>query len=105
MPLTADNPYYLNETGAIRFASSLTKIWCPVYVSKDDAITIQVQVWNTAGDTFYGEEVLTRTESELEAQEGAGTGEFTQFKSVVEQEVKDYLEGVSLNSGVTFTIV
>ena len=105
MPITADNPYYLNDTGAIRYSSSATKIWCPTYISKDDAITIQVQVWNTAGDTFYVEEVLIRSESDIEAYSSGESGEFSVFKNCVEQLVAAYLDALGLNSAVTFTIV
>ena len=48
---------------------------------------------------------LRFTEAELEAFTGSGSGEYSQFKNCVEQAVKGYLEGISENSGTTFTIV
>ena len=103
MPITADADYYLDSSPR-HYKSSGSKMYCPFSVDKDDVIMVDVQVYNTAGDEFYASLTLTFDESDLEAEEGAGTGEFTQMKSVVEQAVVTYLESIAGNSGVTFTI-
>jgi len=105
MPITSDNGFYLYEGSPTKYDYTLVKMYCPVKVEKDDTIRVDVEVWDTAGEVFYGNYPLTFTEAEVEAFTGSGTGEFSQFKNVVEQAVVDYLEGVTENSGITFTIV
>lgn len=106
MPITADNPYYLTDALNVTYRSSTTKIFCTWATDKDDVTRVNLEVWNSAGDEFYGSETVQFTEAELEAFTGTGTGEFTIFKSCVEQAVVDYLDGRAGNTGVvTFTIV
>lgn len=105
MPITANADYVLTSGASVRLRFSTTKIFCVTAVDKDLVTSVDIQVWNTAGDEFYFSHTQRFTESDLEAEEGAGTGEFTQFMSVVEQAVVTYLEGIASNSSVTFTIV
>lgn len=103
--ITANDVFVFEAGSALSFKDAPVRVYCPFAVDKDDVMTVDVQVWNDAVDVFYGSITLRFTEAELEAFTGSGTGEFTQMKSVVEQAVKSYLEGIGENSGVTFTIV
>lgn len=106
MPITSDNGYYLYLGSPTKYDHNLTKIFCPIKVEKDDTIRVDVEVWDNVDNTvFYGSVPLTFTEAAVEAYTGSGTGEFSQFKNCVEQAVVDYLEGVTENSGIAFTIV
>ena len=106
MPITADNPYYLNDAQTVSFRSASTKIICVFASDKDDVTAVDMQVWNSAADEFYGSETVRFTESELEAFTGSGTGKYSIFKNCVEQAVVDHLDGRPGNTGVvTFTIV
>ncbi len=105
MPITADNNYFIESAGTVKFQSSPTKIYCPFDVNKDDEILVHVHVYDTSGVTLYGTYSYLATEADIEAHEGAGTGEYTQMKSCVEKDVKSYLESLSGNTGVAFTIV
>ena len=105
MPITANTDYFLTDSGEVKFRSSLTKIYCTWATGKDDITAVNIEVWDTAGELFFHSDTVRFTESELEAFTGSGTGEFTQFKSVVELAIKDYLDGRTGNTGVvTFTI-
>ena len=84
--ITADADYLI-EGSTVKYRYSTTKILCPFAVDKDDVTTVDVQVWNTAGDAFYGSTTLRFSESELEAYSSGESGEFSVFKNVVEQAV------------------
>lgn len=105
MAITASDVFILEDGSPLQWKDAPVRVFCPFTVDKDDVTAVDIQVWNDAGDTFYQHFTVRFTESELEAFTGSGTGEFTQIKSVVEQAVKDYLEGITDNAGVTFTIV
>ena len=106
MAITSDNGFYLYEGSPTKFDNTLVVILCPVKVEKDDVIRVDVEVWDDVDNTvFYGSHPLVFTEAEVEAYTGSGTGEFSLFKNCVEQAVVDYLEGVTENSGIVFTIV
>lgn len=106
MAITSDNGYYLYTGSPTKYDNTLTEILCPIKVEKDDTIRVDVEVWDDTDNTvFYGSVSLTFTEAAVEAYTGSGTGEFSQFKNCVEQAVVDYLEGVTENSGIVFTIV
>lgn len=102
--ITANDVFILEDGSPLAFKDAPVKIFCPFSVDKDDLTRVDMQVWNDAEDVFYASVTVSFSEAELEAFTGLGTGEFTQMKSVVEQAVKDYLEGITDNSGVTFTI-
>lgn len=105
MPITSDTNFVIDTAEVALYRQSLVKIYCVYAVDKDDVTAVDVQVWNTAGDEFYGSETVRFSESELEAFSSGESGEFSIFKSVVEQAVVDYLESLTANSGATFTIV
>lgn len=103
--ITASDVFVLEEGSAIQFKDAPVDVYCPFAVDRDDVTAVDIQVWNDAGDRFYASHTVRFSESELEAFTGSGTGEFSQMKNVVEQAVVDYLEGITENAGVTFTIV
>lgn len=105
MAITANDVFILVDGSPLQWKDAPVRIFCPFSVDKDDVTAVDIQVWNDAADQFYQSYTVRFTESELEAFTGSGTGEFSQFKSCVEQAVKDYLEGIADNAGTTFTIV
>lgn len=105
MAILADNSYVLLEGSPVLFNDAVTRMYIfAVADMKTDSTQINIQVWQAGGDNFYADHTVTFTEAELEAFTGSGTGEYPQFKSVVEQAAKDYLEGITENAAVTFTI-
>ena len=104
MPITADADFAIDGS-AVRFKSSGCKIYCPFSCDKDDVTAVDVQVWDSAGEVFYASTTMRFSEAELEGETGAGAGEFSNMKSVVEQSVVGVLDALSANSAVTFTIV
>ena len=106
MPITADNDYRIDSLNAVKYRpSATTKVFCPIEINKDNVTIIHVQVWDDAGTVFYGEVTFPQTEAELEAYTSAESGEFSIFKNVCEQAAKAYLEAITANVGVAFTIV
>lgn len=103
--ITATDIFILETGSALQFKDAPVRVYCPLAIDRDDVVRVDVQVWNDAVDVFYGSITLRFTEAELEAFTGSGSGEYSQFKNCVEQAVKGYLEGISENSGTTFTIV
>lgn len=105
MAITANDVFILVDGSPLQWKDAPVRIFCPFMVDKNDVTSVDIQVWNDAGDVFYQSHTVRFSESELEAFTGSGTGEFSQMKNVVEQAVVDYLEGIADNSGTTFTIV
>jgi len=105
MPITSGASDYVSlESGNIqRFKGA--KMYLYIVVDTDDAVRIEVKAYDSTGDAFYGSRWFEFTTSELDAYTGSGSGEFAPFKNVCEQAVKDALEGISENTGNTFTIV
>lgn len=104
MPITANNFFYIESGSAIQFDNGQVEVNCTVKINRDNSIQVDAEVWDTARSVFCGSVPLTYSETDLEAYTGSGTGEFSQFMNCVEQAVVDYLESVTENTGITFTI-
>ena len=105
MPITSGASDYVSlESGSIqRFKGS--KMYLYITIDTDDAVRIEVKAYDSTGAIYYGSQWFQYTTSELDAYTGSGSGEFAPFKNVCEQAVKASLEGLSENTGNTFTIV
>lgn len=103
--ITADTDYAIETSGTVQYRYGSTKIWCLPSVDKDGVTVVDIQVWDTAGEVFWGSNTQRFVETTLEAYTSGESGEVSQFKNIVDQAVVDYLEGISVNAGVTFTIV
>lgn len=105
MPITSDSGDFtaLQEGSIQRFKGA--KMYLYIMIDTDDAVRIEVKAFDSSGDVFYGSRQFEYTTTELDAYTGAGSGEFAPFKDVCEQAVKSTLEGISENSGNTYTIV
>lgn len=102
--ITGVSDYTSLQSGSIqRFKG--TTLLLSIHIDTDDAVRIEVKAFDSGGSDFYGSYWFQYTSSELDAYTGSGSGEFAQFKSVCEQAVKATLEGISENSGNTYTIV
>lgn len=106
MPITADDYYSIDSSGKVQYSAyPRTQVFCTMEVNKENVTLIHVQVWDDNGEVFFGEVTIPKTSTELEAYTSAESGEFSMFKDVCEQAVKEYLETIAPNTGITFTIV
>lgn len=106
MPISADAIFALEEGSSLRFDHATTKVYCVAVADlKVDAVRVDVQVWDGAGEVFYGSTSVGFSEGDLEAYSSGESGEYSIFKDVVEQAVADYLDGLTENASVTFTVV
>ncbi len=91
-------------TGSIqRFKG--TRILLRIHIRPDDTVQIEALCFDSGGTDYYGVGTFEYTATELDAYTGSGSGEYEIFKNVCEQAVKATLEGISENSGNTYTIV
>ena len=80
----------------------------PTYNAATETVRIVCHVVNPivspTGELPEASFILVATKAEIDAFTGTGSTEIDQFYNCVLQFVKDYLEGITENSGVTFTI-
>lgn len=74
----------------------------PTYLVDLDQVAMDVRVYYSG--TQVGGTTLYFTASHVAGYTATGTGEVEQFQNACEQAVDDYLENLSENSGVNFTI-
>lgn len=103
--ITANSNYTLSDVQRVVFRYSSTRIYVLPSVTKDGVVLVDLQVWESDDSAFYGSESMSFSEATLEALSSGESGEVSQFLDVVAQAVVDALEAISLNSGVTFTVV
>jgi hypothetical protein len=100
--LTADATYTLQEGTKNTHDAAATLTVTALFNKADDAYTCYVQaIYN---DTAEGGIIFTFTKSRLTAFTSAGADDVLKAFNLCEQAVKDELEGLAENSGVTFTI-
>ena len=104
--ITADGIYYLSDGVKTSYAGDIMCL--PRIVDTDLNTLVDVQVIGTgSADTgaAIGGIFLTFTDAGLTAFTASGTGEVEQYYNLVEQAVSAYLDGLTANSAITFTIV
>lgn len=84
-------------------------IWpLAAYNAITETVRIECSIVNpiisATGELPEAKFILVATKAEIDAFTGAGSTETDQFHDCVLQFVKDYLEGISENSGVTFSL-
>lgn len=104
MALTADVNYVIESGSSALFRYNTTEILCAIAVSVDDVVAVDIQVWNTAHDVLYGSSTARFTTTEIDAKSSAESGESAVFRNCVEQCVADYLDALTGNASVTFTV-
>lgn len=75
----------------------------PTVFDEDTSVSVQVRIISDTGGMVAALD-LTFTNTEVNAFTGSGTTNRDKFFNQVEQAVVDHLEGITDNSGVTFTI-
>lgn len=75
----------------------------PTVYDEDTSVSVQVRILSDAGGIAATLD-LTFTNTEIAAFTGSGTTDRDKFFNQVEQAVVDHLEGITDNSGATFTI-
>ena len=103
--ITANSNYTLSDVQRVIFRYSSTRIYVLPSVTKDGVVMVDLQVWESDDSAFHGSASMSFSEATLEALSSGESGEVSQFLDVVAQAVVDALEAISLNSGVTFTVV
>lgn len=102
--ITSDGQVYL-YAGALESYDQPT-IWAATdYNPVFQSVGIRLLVAAAAAEAeIVAEFRLLATKSDIDAYTGSGTGDTEVFNNAVMQHVKNYLEGLSENTGVTFTI-
>lgn len=102
--ITADANYVIETGSSALFRYNTTEILCSVVMDVNDVVAVDIQVWNTAHDVLYGSSTVRFTTTEIDAKSSGESGESAVFRNCVEQCVADYLDAMSGNASVTFTV-
>lgn len=106
--ITASDVFAIN-TGGIQYRDTIdavtTEIRCTVVLDPGtpEKVSVDINVFNGTGNNIGGERRLFSF-AEVDAFTPTGATSADDFYNQAEQAVKDYLEGLSENTGVTFTI-
>lgn len=101
MITTSDN-YVLLDGEKLQYAGA-TIYAVPRLLDDDDLVHIDLRILG-ADSQYIGGTTLTATYTELTAFTETGSDIPQKFFNLVEQFVKDWLEGIPGNTGATFTI-
>lgn len=99
--ITTGDQYILEEANKVVF-DGLSMLCVPTILDEDDLVNVDVRV--LSGTQVVGGILLPFTNTEIEAFTASGTTDRDKFFNQCEQAVVDYLENITGNSGVTFTI-
>lgn len=104
--ITTADTFGLEDNVKTRFDAA--SIYCiPTYYDDIEQTSVEVRAVEevSAVDTrVLGTVTLEFTNAALEAFTPSGSGTVAPYYNLVEQATVDYLEGLTVNSGVTFTI-
>lgn len=102
MITTSDNYLLITNTKTLYSGASI--VCRPVVLDEDSIIRVDVQSLSGDGGQIGGI-LLEFSNTDLESFTGTGSTNRDKFFNQVEQAVKDYLENITENSTVVFTIV
>lgn len=92
------------ETGSVR-SYDTPKIYAEArYTTLTGQVLIRLAITSAATNIIQDDFYISTTKTVLDTYTGTGTGDTAKYQSAVLQYVVDYLEGISENSGITFTI-
>lgn len=102
--ITGDANFVIETGSSALYRYNTTEILCAIAMDVNDVVAVDIQVWNTAHDTMYGSATARFTTTEIDAKSSAESGESSVFRNCVEQCVADYLDALTGNAAVTFTV-
>jgi hypothetical protein len=103
--ITSDGQVYLQENEMLSYKEPDIYAF-PYYDSVSEVVRVTVSPSSPlSGFSPIGGTTYVFTKSEVNAFTGTGAGDAEKFENAVLQAVKDILDGITENSGVTFTIV
>lgn len=104
--ITTSDVFGIEDGNKLRFAAA--SVYCiPTYYDDIELTGVEVRVIEdvSAVDVRVLASIrLEFTNTELTAFTASGANDILKYYSLVEQAVKDYLEGLTVNSSATFTI-
>lgn len=93
------------EAGALQSFASPTIYVSPTYSPILDQVRCRLSISAPSSTDIVFEAVVVFDKATIDAKTGTGTGDTAKFFSAVNQCVKDWLEAITDNSAVTFTII
>lgn len=100
--ITTSDQFVLYESDKVTY-NGLDIYSVPTVYNEDASVSVQVRVLSDSGGIVATLD-LVFTNTEIAAFTGSGTTDRDKFFNQVEQAVVDHLEGITDNSGATFTI-